>query len=465
MRIAFVVGTFPLVSETFILRQITGLIDLGHEVDIYADHRPSADMPVHPEVDRYGLLERTTYVDGPPESTTWEMPLWPLRGETWVPGSAAAIPNEERALRAVPVAIDCLRTVPRLALRALDPDEYGYQAASLSTLYRLHALSRRPARYDVIHAHFGPVGNSFRFVRELWGAPFVVTFHGYDFSAVPRREGRGAYARLFETADAVIGVNEHMRAMLEQMGCPPRKFRRHPCGVDTAQHPFRSRGAQAGGTVRLLTVGRLVEKKGIEHSLRAFAAVHEAHRELRYDIVGDGPLRAKLERLVMELGLAQAVTFHGALPAPEVRSLMNEAHLFALASVTAADGDQEGIPVSLMEAMASGLPVLSTRHSGIPELVVDGESGLLAPEGDVPSLAVHLTWLVEHPDAWAGMGRRGREQIETNYDAKRLDEQLVRLYQDVIRSCDPGAEPRSRETKGAASFDGGPTIGRASDEV
>src|SRR5437588_8018878 len=116
MRVALFTNTFPVVSETFILRQITGLIDLGHRVDIYAECRPERDAPVQPEVDAYGLLNRTMYMNIPPEAGYWEMPVWPVTGKTWLPGSETPIPNAARLLRAAPTLARCLRCVPMLAI-------------------------------------------------------------------------------------------------------------------------------------------------------------------------------------------------------------------------------------------------------------------------------------------------------------------------------------------------------------
>src|SRR6266404_2550530 len=202
LRIAMFVGSFPVVSETFILRQITGLLDLGHAVDIYADTRAEVEAPVHPEVGRYRLLERTTFMDMPPETAPWEMPVWPLTGRTWLPGSETSVHNSVRLGQAFPKLLRCLAHSPRLTLQVLRRGQYRYQAASLSALHRLAVLCRKPKKYDVLHAHFGPVADSFRFARVLWRAPMIVSFHGYDFSSRPRKQGRDMYARLFETVDA-----------------------------------------------------------------------------------------------------------------------------------------------------------------------------------------------------------------------------------------------------------------------
>lgn len=430
MRIAFFLGGFPAVSETFILRQITGLIDQGHEVDIYAEGRPAEGTPNHPDVERYDLLAHTMYTSEhmPLESGYWEMPVWPLYEQTWLPGMEVPIPNEERALKAVPSLIQCLSAAPELTFKVLNPEEFGKEALSLSALYRLALLCSCDRKYEVLHAHFGPIGNTFRFARALFKAPFVVTFHGYDFSTVPQTEGQGVYERLFSTADAVTVNCEYARTRLEELGCSPDKIYRLNMGLKLADFPYKPRLPHRHESVNLLTVGRLVEKKGIEFSLRALAEARDKHPEIRYDIVGDGPLRDNLEKLARELRIENIVMFHGAQDGDYVRQMMSKSHLFLLTSVTAAGGDQEGTPVSLMEAQACGLPVLSSLHSGIPEIVLDGESGFLVPERDIASVSERLTYLLDHPQIWAEMGRKGRAHVEKHYDIQKLNRQLAVLY-------------------------------------
>ena len=431
LRIAMFVGRFPVVSETFIVRQITGLIDLGHEVDIYADTRAEAGAPIHPEIAKYRLLERTMFMELPPETAPFEMPVWPITGRTWPPGSARSIHNSLRVARAVPKFFRCLWVAPRLAFQVLDRREYGSQAASLSALLRLATLCRRPGQYDVLHAHFGPVGNSFRFARELWDAPLIVSFHGYDFSTVPRKEGARVYQKLFATADAVTVNSDYTRQQVETLGCPAARLHKLPVGLDPDAFPFRERALKPGEPVRILTVARLTEIKGHAFVVRAVAKLRELRAEVHYEIAGDGPLRKELEQLVAELGLRDAVTFHGACDSGEVQRLMAQAHLFVLASVSV-EGDQEGQGLVLQEAQAAGLPVVATTHGALPEGLVPDESGFLVPERNVDALAERLDYLVRHPELWPAMGRAGRKHVETHYDIRRLNSNLVQLYTQRI---------------------------------
>ena len=448
LRIAIFVGSFPVVSETFILRQITGLLDLGHDVDIYADNRAEDDAPVHPEVARSRLLERTTFMDMPPESAPWELPVWPVTGRTWLPGSETSVHNAVRLAQALPKFFRSLARRPRLTLQVLSRREYQYQATSLSALYRLAALCSKPRNYDVLHAHFGPVGNSFRFARELWQAPMMVSFHGYDFSTLPRSEGTNMYRQLFDTVDAITVNSQYTRRQVEKLGGPAGKLHKLPVGLDPNDFPFRARTRQPGEPTRILTVARLTEIKGHEYVLRAIANLRERRLQLRYDVVGDGPLRKKLEQLIGQLALQASVVLHGACASAQIHRLMAEAHLFVLASVSV-QGDQEGQGLALQEAQAAGLPVIATRQGGLPEGMLPGCSGFLVPERDVEALAERLHFLVEHPKTWPMMGLAGRNFVESHYDIRKLNALLEGLYSQIIEGFGrnnraPGSHPRSR---------------------
>lgn len=432
MHIAVFTGAFPLVSETFVIGHIARLLNVGHKVDVYANSRPPAGQPVHPDVERHTLLSRTTYMDAPAESGYWELPVLPLRGKTWPPDGSQAQFNAMRVLRAAPALARSVSASPSLTAQVLDTAEYGHEAASLSALYRLARLSKIRKHYDVLHAHFGPIGSAFRFCRQLWKAPMVVTFHGYDFSTYPLQHGKDVFAPLFRTADLLTVNSRYAGQRLQEIGCATGKLRELHMGVDASEYTFRERAYAAGQPVRLITVARLTEKKGLEYSLRAFASVAQTRRELRYEVIGDGPLYSELSSLARDLGVAAQVVWHGAQSATFVRERLAAAHIFVLTSVTAANGDQEGTPVSLMEAQASGLPVLSTAHSGIPEVVLHGVSGLLVPERDIEATSDAMRRLLDQLHRWGDMGRAGRQHIERNYNTALLDGVLLRIYEEAI---------------------------------
>jgi colanic acid/amylovoran biosynthesis glycosyltransferase len=182
-------------------------------------------------------------------------------------------------------------------------------------------------------------------------------------------------------------------------------------------------------TVNLISIARLVEKKGLEYAIRAVGNLAGRGLNVQYKIVGDGPLRRQLEDMVQHEKLGDVVHILGWRSHGEVIHLLDEAHVLLAPSVTSSDGDQEGIPVALMEAMAQGLPVVSSLHSGIPELVEDGVSGFLVQERDIDGLAKKLGDLVEHPHLWQELGRRGREFVEKNHNVGVLNSRLVEILQ------------------------------------
>lgn len=429
LRIAVFVGSFPVVSETFILRQITGLCDLRHEVDIYADTRGGS--LAHPEVQNYRLLERTTFMDMPPEVVPWEMPILPITGRTWIPGETRSRSNLGRAARALPVFLKCLAKHPRLTINVLRPDEYGFQADSLSVLYRLHRLIKKPQGYDVLHAHFGPNGNSFRFARELWKAPLVVSFHGYDFTTVPRKQGAGVYQKLFQTADVITVNSEFSRSRILNLGVPVSKLHKLPVGLNPELFPYRDRILKPGETVRILSIGRLVSIKGHEFAIEAIAKLRQQHPNIHYSIVGEGPQGQSLGQLIKERNLSDHVTLCGALTGPAFKKMIDDAHLFLMPSVSI-QGDAEGQGLVMQEAQCAGLPVIATNHGALPEGMLPERSGFLVPERDIQSLCDRLGYLVEHPAIWPTLGRAGREFVAGLYDIRELNLELVALYEQAV---------------------------------
>lgn len=406
MRVAFIVGQFPALSETFILNQITGLLDLGVEVDIFAFDRQN-EPKVHPDVYKYNLLSRTYYYTAPFNK------LW-------------------RVIKATGLFIINFPKDPTVVLRSLDVSKYGRDALSLRIFYMvLPFLNRRD--YDIIHCHFGPNGNLGVVLKDtgVVNGKIITAFHGFDMSKYISENGANVYKTLFSDGDLFMPISNYWEQKLAKIDCDNRKIIVHRMGISLIKFEFSER--KSGNTIRILSVGRLVEKKGHEYAIRAVARVLKKHKNIEYLIAGDGPLRNNLEVLVSELGIDGYVRFLGPLEQDEVLELYQQAHIFTLPSVTANGGDQEGTPVVLMEAQATGLPIVSTIHSGIPEVVLDGNSGFLVPERDVDALATKIEYLIEHPEIWPEMGRKGRECVEKNYDIKKLNQQLAEVYQNLIQ--------------------------------
>ena len=202
----------------------------------------------------------------------------------------------------------------------------------------------------------------------------------------------------------------------------------HRTGIDLTRWPRQDRNIRGAGPLRLLTVGRLVEKKGIGYVLEAVRRLQDAGLVVEYELAGEGPLRQRLEADARRLGVEQRVRFLGWRSQEQVREALDRADLLVAASVTAGNADEEGIPNVLKEAMAVGVPVVSTRHGGIPELVEHGVSGILVPERDPEALAAQLAELAAHPERRGELAAAGRALVERDYDIERLNDRLVTLF-------------------------------------
>ncbi|WP_119680080.1 glycosyltransferase [Indioceanicola profundi] len=376
LRIAFRVGRFPTLSETFVLSQIEGMIERGHRVSILADSPADGDGPAALP-GRLAGLEEVNYV----------LPRSPLLAQTYM-------------------------HLPYRIRRALAGVE-----------------ERRMCRdNDIVVCNFGWFG---AMTAESVGgrqrrARILTIFHGDDMSRTVTQAEPDLYAELFRVGDVLAAVSDFWRRRLVELGAPEEKLTVHHMGVDVDRYPFNLRPPAEARPFELVTVGRLVEKKGAEFILRALARVRESRPDLRFRLraIGDGPLREPLEALRAELGLQDRVEFLGAVAHERVAEVLAASDAFVLPSVVASDGDMEGIPVSLMEAMASGLPVVSTRHSGIPELVEHGVSGLLAEERDVEDLARQLTRIMTDADGRAELARAARRTVELHFNERLLNDRL-----------------------------------------
>jgi colanic acid/amylovoran biosynthesis glycosyltransferase len=288
--------------------------------------------------------------------------------------------------------------------------------------------------YDIIHCHFGPNGTRAQFLRELGvlQGKLITTFHGFDITVFLNTRDKNVYNLLFDAGDLFLPISERWRHRLIELGCDPQKISVHRMGVDCGKFIFRPRRLQRNGKVRFVSVARLIEKKGLEYGIRAVAKLAKYKNNIEYIIVGDGPLRGYLQRLVQKLQLSNTVRMVGWKPQDQVIQILDRAHFLLAPSVTSKNDDQEGIPVALMEAMAMGLPVVSTQHSGIPELIENGVSGFLVPERDVEALFDRLKFLVEHPELWQKMGQHGRNCVSEHYDINKLNDRLIKIYQLIL---------------------------------
>lgn len=285
------------------------------------------------------------------------------------------------------------------------------------------AIYLRRGRFAAVLAEYGPTGAEVAAACRRAGVPLVVHFHGMDAYQRPTLAAFApGYQRLFAEAAAIVVVSRAMERQLLALGAPPERLHYLPYGVDTSRF---TPGDPAAAPPHFLAVGRMIEKKGPHLTLLAFARVAAACPGAHLTFVGDGPLLAFCRQQAAALGLAGVVSFAGPRPHSEVAALMRAARAFVQHSITASDGDSEGTPVAILEAAAAGLPVIATRHGGIVDVVVEGETGLLVDEGDVAGMAVHMLALAGSPGLAGQLGRQAAVRAAACYDQR---ETLARLW-------------------------------------
>ncbi len=296
---------------------------------------------------------------------------------------------------------------------------------------------------DLMHVYFGNTGVHLLPLIERWDRPCVVSFHGMD---VQRRETERGYEanlrKLLRLVPLVLVRSRSIAERLIELDCDPQKIRLNRTGIPLAGFPYLVRSVPADGAWTMVQACRLVPKKGLATALRGFARFAKVFPKSRFMIAGDGPLRLELEELVKQLGLQNAVVFLGFLGQTELRELYEKAHIFMHPSELPPDSNQEGVPNSMLEGMASGLPVVATRHGGIPEAVTDGVNGLLVPERDDKGLATSLFKMVEEPGRWRAMGASASETVATEFAQPRQIECLESAYLEAIEQWRTNAATR-----------------------
>lgn len=427
MKIAFVLDQFPRLSETYFLEQIVGLLQAGHQLDIIATI-PGGQPKVHPDVARFRLLERTHYTGLPADE-----------------GARLVV-----ARRILKKLLDAPQNIPQLLpfplYGCMTLDHFArvvYGAALFSSF--------KDTSYDIIHCHYGPnglMGASLRQLGILRGH-LVTTFHGSDAYVYPTRWRVPVYEYLFRSTDLCTVSTDYMKDTVVRLGANADKVKKLPVGLDLKKFAFKPRMVGADGVIKLATVARLVEKKGLEYSIKAVAEVCKrlSTARIQYNIAGDGPRRESLQRLIHDLGMDDHIHLLGWLDQTETAQLLDDSHIFLLPSITGRDGNKEGQALVLQEAQAMGLPVIATIHNGIPEGLLDGKSGLLVPERDVSALAEALYSLVSRPESWHEMGRLGRSFVEQNYDIDMLNRRMIGMYEELVHSGRPEG-PRAPERLG-----------------
>jgi glycosyltransferase involved in cell wall biosynthesis len=270
---------------------------------------------------------------------------------------------------------------------------------------------------------------------RAWGKPSIVSFHGADVIVdMDKPAYREATVQMLNAVKAVLVRSESLRRAIIDLGCDERKIEIQRTGIPLDEFPFRERNFAGAKEWRLVQAGRLIEKKGLPVTLRAFALFLRQHPNANLTIAGEGPLLDRLRDLSRELNINSRVSFTGFMSQEQLREIYYASHIFLHPSQTGGDGNQEGIPNSMLEAMASGLPVFATDHGGIPEAVEDGVSGVLVPERDHEKLATVLLDAVKDPPFLARIARNGADSVRKNFDLRAHADRLDAIYLQLIKA-------------------------------
>jgi colanic acid/amylovoran biosynthesis glycosyltransferase len=281
----------------------------------------------------------------------------------------------------------------------------------------------------LLHIYFGHIAVLLRPLIRQWQRPSLVSFHGADVLVDMQKPAyRRAAEEMLSLVKRVLVRSDSLRQAVIDLGCAPEKIEIQRAGIPLADFPFRERNIPGDGQWRLLQAGRLIEKKGLKTTLRAFARFRKEFPAARLPIAGEGPQFEELRSLARELQIDDAVDFASFVSQEKLRELFYSSHIFLHPSETGRDGNQEGVPNSLLEAMASGLPVFATRHGGIPEAIENNVSGILVNERDHRALADGLIETAKSPDRLRAMGHVASESVAKNFNQTEQARLLEEIY-------------------------------------
>jgi colanic acid/amylovoran biosynthesis glycosyltransferase len=297
---------------------------------------------------------------------------------------------------------------------------------------------RRRYAPSLLHGHFGWSGARLLLLKAALRIPLVTTFGGRD-AGVQLGAAKSAplYRILLDASDSIVCVSHHLRGQLVAAGADPERVRVVHRGTDLLRFPLADRAGRPVVPLRLLMVGRLVEKKGHGDAIAALARLRQTGRAAELAIVGAGPARAAIVAEAARRGVAEHVAIHAPMDQGQLRARFGEADVFLHCSVTAADGDVEGIPNVVVEAAATGLPIVGTRHGGIVEVVEEGKSGYLVPERDPTALAAVLDRLAAEPARRLELGRAAAARVRASFDLGAQIAAHEALYGELLGEAKP----------------------------
>jgi colanic acid/amylovoran biosynthesis glycosyltransferase len=313
----------------------------------------------------------------------------------------------------------------RFWFRQVRDKPWQISRAEVRTL--LNVLSKH--RAQVLHIYFGQIAVHLLPLIRAWQNPTIVSFHGADVMVDMNKPAYlEATRQMLDAVKLILVRSDSLRRALVDLGCKAEKIEIQRTGIPVQEFQFRERSFPSTGEWRLVQTGRLIEKKGLPVSLRAFATFLTRHPNATLTVAGEGPLLAELQNLTSDLKIERHVSFTGFISEQQLREIYYQSHIFLHPSQTGDDGNQEGIPNSMLEAMATGLPTFATDHGGIPEAIENGVTGVLVPERDHKALAQALIDATRHAEFLSRIARCGTDVVRKNFDLRMQAQRLEQIY-------------------------------------
>ena len=415
MKIAFFVDHFPLVSETFVLAQVAGMIQRGHDVTIFANKVLDPDVR-HPVLDSYKLMDKVV--------------VRPTVRRNWLRRLGQGVGTLVAAAAAGRLAT---------ALAAVNIFRLGAGALRMNLLIRAGAHFEHED-FDVLHCQFGQLGIEVSDLRScgVLKGTLITSFRGADATRIASQKPE-KFRNLFATGDRFLAVSDSIRDQLVELGCPADEIEILRSGIDLSKFIYR-KPRELHSPVRLVTIGRLGPTKGHEYALEAVRMLVDSGFSIEYRIVGDGTRRQILTEYAAQLELDSVVKFDGAVNSDSVVRILRGADILIAPSIVASTGQTEGVPNVLKEAMASGVPAIGTMVGGVMELIDHGINGFLVPQKDANAIADCVRMIITHQEKMPNILSQARQSIEQSYDIRQLNSDLEKVYLRVGICADTGVQ-------------------------
>lgn len=294
-------------------------------------------------------------------------------------------------------------------------------------------------KISLLHVHFGTRGVKSIGLKKKLNIPMICSFYGFDaFKITRKKKYQKAYKKLFQNTEKILVLGPYMKNEIIKLGCPENKIAVQHLGIDTNQIRFKKRILDQNNPIKFLLAARFVEKKGIDIAIKAFGLIKQNYN-FKIEIIGDGDLRNSIVDLIKANNLEGNIVLHGFKPYDFFIERAYECDIYVQASKTTPDNDKEGTPMSIVDAMATGMPVVATRHSDIPEIVIDGYNGFLAEENNVNDLAECFKRIISF-EKFEELSINARKHVEEEFDVFVQTQKLEKLYVDVINTYQNNAK-------------------------